>query len=163
MIAVNGWHLFAHPLFLGQFERLIAAIAAERAGKAADRKPSANAKLLAQLRTVIFERIPQDPTNPRYRQGGTLGNAHKHWFRDKFGGGRFRVFFRYDLRARIIIYAWVNDANSLRTYGAKTDAYAVFAAMLAGGNPPDDWKALLGAASDRQSIGRFSDADPENR
>lgn len=142
MIAVNGWQLFAHPLFLNQLERLMTAVEKERAG--GDRKPSANAKLLAQLRTVIFERIPQDPANPRYRQGGTLGDAHKHWFRDKFGGGRSRVFFRYDLRAKVIIYAWVNDES----YGSKSDAYAVFAGMLTSGNPPNDWTALLAASRD---------------
>jgi toxin YhaV len=31
----------------------------------------------------------------------------------------------------------------LRTYGSATDAYAVFSTMLARGNPPDDWNALL--------------------
>jgi toxin YhaV len=46
----------------------------------------------------------------------------------------------------------VNDENSLRTYGAKTDAYAVFAAMLATGNPPDDWHALLAAARAIQPV-----------
>ena len=56
-------------------------------------------------------------------------------------------FFRYDSRTRILIYAWVNDAETLRTYGAKTDAYAVFERMLDMGHPPDDWATLLAAAS----------------
>ena len=46
-------------------------------------------------------------------------------------------------RAKIIIFAWVNDRDSLRTYGSKSDAYAVFKAMLDKGNPPDDWEALV--------------------
>jgi toxin YhaV len=100
------------------------------------------AKLLKQLRVVAFERIPQDPTSSRYRQGATLGEDYKHWCRDKFGGGRFRLFFRYDANAKIIIYAWVNDENTLRTYGAKNDAYAVFAKILASRNPPDDWSVI---------------------
>ncbi|MFV1920915.1 type II toxin-antitoxin system YhaV family toxin, partial [Sphingomonas sp. MJ1 (PH-R8)] len=41
----------------------------------------------------------------------------------------------------------VNDATTLRTYGSRTDAYAVFKGMLDKGNPPDDWTALLKAAS----------------
>ncbi|MBN9505149.1 MAG: type II toxin-antitoxin system YhaV family toxin [Altererythrobacter sp.] len=40
------------------------------------------------LRQLVFELIPQDPPRPDYRQGGTLGDDRKHWFRDKFGGGR---------------------------------------------------------------------------
>jgi toxin YhaV len=49
-----------------------------------------------------------------------------------------------------IIYAWVNIENSLRTWGANTDAYAVFRSMLDKGNPPDSWADLMkvvGAAS----------------
>jgi len=78
--------------------------------------------------------------------GETLGEERKHWFRDKFGNGRFRLFFRYDLRAKIIVYVWVNDETTLRTYGAKSDAYAVFASMLNDGNLPDSWDRLLDAS-----------------
>jgi toxin YhaV len=96
---------------------------------------------------LMFEAIPVDPTRPEYRQGGTLGPARKHWFRAKFGGGRFRLFFRYSTSAKIIIFAWANDAQTLRTYGSKSDAYAVFKAMLDRGNPPEDWAALIAASS----------------
>jgi toxin YhaV len=50
----------------------------------------------------------------------------------------------------------VNDRDTLRTYGAKTDAYAVFASMLRQGNPPDDWDALLRAAKDEAAAKRLS-------
>ena len=33
--------------------------------------------------------------------------------------------------------------NTLRKAGAGSDPYAVFARVLASGNPPDDWPALL--------------------
>ena len=143
MTIVNGWTLYTHPLFLDQLERLTAAV--ERAAK---KNPegfaaSADAKLLAAMRKLILEVIPVDPTRPEFRQGGTLGSGRKHWFRAKFGGGRFRLFFRYSTSAKIIIYAWVKDRDTLRTYGAKTDAYAVFKAMLDKGNPPEDWAALM--------------------
>lgn len=143
MIAVNGWTLYAHPLFLNQLEKLTVAVE-----KAAKKDPKgytsiANAKLLAAMCKLMFEAIPVDPTRPEFRQGGTLGPERKHWFRAKFGGGRFRLFFRYSSSAKIIIYAWVNDANTLRTYGSKSDAYTVFKAMLERGNPPEDWDALM--------------------
>ena len=147
MVAVNGWELFPHPLFLDQLERLMAAV--ERARKKDPRgwRTNANAKLLAAIRKLVLEAIPDDPTRAEYRQGGTLGDDRKHWFRAKFGSGRFRLFFRYSSSAKIIIYAWVNDETTLRTYGAKSDAYAVFRKMLDKGDPPDDWAALLDAAS----------------
>jgi toxin YhaV len=161
MLEVNGWQLFAHPLFLDQIEKL--ASAAEKAREKDPRgwRKSANAKLLAAIRQLVFETIPQDPTRPEYRQGGTLGDTRKHWFRAKFGGGRFRLFFRYSSSAKVIVFAWVNDENTLRTYGAKSDAYAVFRKMLDGGNPPDDWAALIAAASDPEVQKRLEAATPE--
>ena len=147
MVSVNGWELLAHPLFLDQLEKLTAAVERSRAKHARTCRKSANAKLLAALRTLVFESIPLDPSRPEYRQGGTLGDDRKHWFRAKFGGGRFRLFFRYSSNAKIILFAWVNDETTLRTYGARSDAYAVFRKMLDKGNPPDDWAALLAAAS----------------
>ena len=143
MTVVNGWTLYAHPLFLDQLERLTNTV--ERAAK---KNPtgfaaSADAKLLAAMRKLMFEVMPIDPTRPEFRQGGTLGSDRKHWFRAKFGGGRFRLFFRYSTSAKIIIFAWANDRDTLRTYGAKSDAYAVFKAMLDKGNPPEDWAVLM--------------------
>jgi toxin YhaV len=161
MAAVNGWQLFGHPLFLDQLETLAAGVARSRAKDPRNWHTSANAKLLAALLKLVFEAIPQDPTRPEYRQGGTLGDDRKHWFRAKFGGGRFRLFFRYSTSARVIIFAWVNDENSLRTYGAKSDAYAVFRRMLDKGNPPDDWATLLAAASDPAMQSRFAAATPK--
>jgi toxin YhaV len=160
MAAVNGWELFAHPLFLDQLEKLTAAV--ERARKKDPRswRKSANAKLLAALHRLVFETIPEDPTRPEYRQGGTLGEDRKHWFRAKFGAGRFRLFFRYSAKAKVIIFAWVNDETTLRAYGAKTDAYAVFRKMLDKGNPPDDWAALLEAASSEEARLRTEAAEP---
>ena len=104
--------------------------------------------MLAAIRKLVFEVIPVDPSRPEFRQGGTLGRERKHWFRAKFGNGRFRLFFRYSTAAKIIIFAWVNDSNTLRTYGSKSDAYAVFKSMLDKGNPPEDWDALLEACTE---------------
>ena len=148
MLAVNGWQLFAHPLFLDQLDKLASAVERARTKDPRGWRRSANAKLLAALRQLVFETIPQDPTRAEYRQGGTLGDARKHWFRAKFGNGRFRLFFRYSTTAKIIIFAWVNDSNTLRTYGSKSDAYAVFKSMLDKGNPPEDWDALLEACTE---------------
>ena len=145
---INGWELFAHQLLLNQLDRLLAAVEKERAKepgkKSKAEQGSANVKVLAALRELMFVIIPGDPSRQEYRQADTLGANRKHWFRAKFGGQRFRIFFRYDSKAKVIVYAWVNDKDTLRTYGSKTDAYAVFRKMLDKGNPPDDWDALRG-------------------
>ncbi len=163
---VGGWHLYGHPLFLDQLERLAKAVDASRgAGDPDEVGRTANFKLLAALRKLVFETVPSDPTRPEYRLGGTLGPERTHWFRAKFGGGRFRLFFRYDTRSRIVIYAWVNDRETLRTYGSRSDAYAVFRRMLESGNPPDDWRDLLEAASLDEASDRLrrDEAEPAGR
>ncbi len=151
MAAVNGWELFAHPLFLDQLEKLTAAVERVRKKDPRGWRKSANAKLLAALHRLVFETIPEDPARPEYRQGGTLGEDRKHWFRAKFGAGRFRLFFRYSAKTKVIVFAWVNDQTTLRAYGAKTDAYAAFRKMLDKGNPPDDWAALMAACAEDAS------------
>jgi hypothetical protein len=114
MVAVNGWELFAHPLFLDQLEKLTAAVGRARKKDPRDWRRSANAKLLAALHKLTFQTIPEDPARSEYRQGGTLGEDRKHWFRAKFGGG----------------------------------------------NPPDDWAALLEAASSKEARLRTEAAEP---
>jgi toxin YhaV len=151
---INGWTIYCHPLFLDQLARLVAGVERDKQRHPADYTKRPNTKLLNAIRAIALERIPQDPTDKRYRLGGTLGEQHKHWFRDKLGNGRFRLFFRYDRRARIIVYVWVNDETTLRTYGAKSDAYAVFASMLKDGNPPDSWERLVTACKDPDVLKR---------
>ncbi|MGE3708528.1 MAG: type II toxin-antitoxin system YhaV family toxin [Hyphomicrobiaceae bacterium] len=162
MLTINGWTILAHPLFLDQLEKLTDAVETLKAKKPDEYQRNASTKLLAALNKLVFQTIPADPTATVYRQGSTLGEAHKHWFRAKFGNGRFRLFFRYDSTAKIIIFAWVNDETTLRTYGAKTDAYEVFKGMLEDRSPPDDWAALRKAASDRAAVERLEKASPPN-
>lgn len=142
---VNGWTLLFHAAIAGQLKNLADACRRARKADPKNFRSNANAKLLAALAKLMLETIPADPGRPEYRQGNTLGPAYRHWFRARFFG-RFRLFFRYDSRARIIVYAWVNDERSLRQRGGRTDPYEVFRRMLASGNPPDDWAALVGSS-----------------
>ena len=154
MAVVNGWTLYEHPEFTRQREKLEAAVLARRKKDPEGYRSIGDAKLLAAITRLILEIIPADPAADAFRQGGTLGKARKHWFRAKFGNGRYRLFFQFSSKAKVIIYAWVNDENSLRTYGASTDAYTVFRSMLDKGNPPDNWADLMkavGAATARKA------------
>lgn len=153
---VNGWTIYAHPLFLDQLETMIAAVEKERRKDSKGYKKKRAAKLLAAVLKVAFDDIPSDPTRAGYRQGGTLGNDYKHWFRAKFLQ-QFRLFFRYQQSgdAKIIVLAWVNDDSSLRAYESANDAYTVFRKMIKRGNPPDTWSDLLAAASDTGAARRL--------
>lgn len=157
IVEINGWTIYAHPLFLDQLEAMIQVVEKARKKDPKTYKKKRAAKLLAAVLKVAFENIPSDPTGDGYRQGSTLGDDYKHWFRAKFLQ-QFRLFFRYHQSedAKVIILAWVNDDATLRAYGSATDAYAVFRKMLDRGNPPDTWEALLAAASSVESKRRLS-------
>lgn len=156
MIEINGWTILAHSLFLDQVERLAQAVHKARTKDPDGYESTANAKLLAAIIKIISQDIPSNPGNKQYRQGNTLGPERRHWFRAKFGNGRFRLFFRFESESKTIIYAWVNDEKTKRTYGASTDAYKVFKGMLNAGNPPNDWKALYKACTTSQTKERLA-------
>jgi toxin YhaV len=141
-LIVNGWTIFAHPLFLDQLDVVIKQVEAHRQKDPIGYVRKNASKRLTAIAKLAFEVIPQDPARTEYRQGNTLGEEHKHWFRAKFFQ-QYRLFFRYHMESRIIIYAWVNDEDSKRAYENADDAYRVFRKMLENGHPPDDWQALL--------------------
>ena len=144
-LVVNGWTLFAHSIFLDQLDALIAKVEVlkRKAPVGYGRKNAT--KRLAAIARLVFEVIPQDPTRPEYRQGNTLGDEYKHWFRCRFFQ-QYRLFFRFHASARVIVFAWVNDEHTKRAYESADDAYRVFRRMLDGGHPPSDWSQLLAEA-----------------
>ncbi len=158
VVVVNGWTLLAHAAFLDQIEALIGEVEAAKAKDPLGYKKKNAAKQLAAIRKLVFEIIPQNPEAPEFRQGETLGGARKHWFRAKFFQ-QYRLFFRFHKKTRIIIFAWVNDEDTKRAYGSRSDAYRVFGKMLSAGRPPDDWPALLKEARAEQA--RFAAATGE--
>jgi toxin YhaV len=98
--------------------------------------------------------------NAAERRGAT-GRLVDDCVSPKFGANRFRLIFRADRASRIVVYAWVNDRDTLRKAGAASDPYAVFVRMLVHGNPPDDWPKLLAAAQDPATMQRFTAVAPK--
>lgn len=144
-VVINGWTLFAHPLFIDQLEALVAQVERLKARDPGGVGKKNAAKRLAAIAKLAFEAIPQDPERPEYRQGDTLGPGRRHWFRAKFFQ-QYRLFFRYHRGQKIIVYAWVNDEDTRRAYERGDDAYRVFRRMLERGRPPEDWEELLAQA-----------------
>ena len=144
MIQRHGWTLLFHACLIEQLQKLDAAVVRAKAQDPNGFESNANVKLFNALAELIFETVPSDPNRDEYRQGNTMGPAFRHWRRAKIGR-RFRLFFRFDSKTKIVIFAWVNDENTLRSSGDKTDPYVAFQKMLKSGHPPDDWDALLAA------------------
>ena len=161
-LVVNGWTIFAHPLFLDQLELLSQQVETFRQKDAVNFVKKNATKRLAAIAKLAFEVIPKDPARAEYRQGSTLGEDHKHWFRDKFFQ-QYRLFFRFHAASKLLVLAWVNDDETRRAYESNTDAYKTFRKMLDKGRPPDSWDKLLKEA--RAEVARIQkmagDARPD--
>ena len=102
-----------HPLLDAQLDHLNAKVyrAYMRLGEAAAGRPEV--KLTQRIHDLMQNVIPADPGNEMFRQGKTLGEANKMWFRAKMFG-QYRLFYRFDSAQKIIVYVWINDEQSLR-------------------------------------------------
>ncbi|CSI50242.1 Toxin YhaV [Shigella sonnei] len=93
---VNGWALYAHPCFQETYDALVAEVETLK-GK------------VAVVHKVIEEHITVNPSSPAFRHGKSLGSGkNKDWSRVKFGAGRYRLFFRYSEKEKVIILGWMN-------------------------------------------------------
>jgi toxin YhaV len=144
---INGWTIYAHPLFLDQIEKLSEDVERLYQKDPVNYVNKNLTKELTAIRRLVLEEIPQDPTDVKYRLGSSLGDDYKHWFRAKFFQ-QYRLFFRFHKGQKIIVYSWVNDDGTKRAYASKTDAYRVFKKMLDNGHPPDDWDTLIKEAEE---------------
>jgi len=138
----NGWLLLAHPHFEDQLSHWTNEVRRLSEKHPARYLSHPKTKRLATVEKLVFEVIPADPNHKLWLQGNTLGPENRAWRRAKFGE-RYRLFFRFDSSAKIIIFGWINDDTSLRKQGSRTDAYTVFKKMLESGNPPSNWDELL--------------------
>lgn len=138
----HGWRLFQYPLFESQLRKLTESAERLSIAQPETYKQHPKTKLLSTIHRYITEIIPRNANAPEFRQGDSLGPDNRHWFRAKFNQ-RYRLFFRFSTKDKVIVYVWVNDESTLRKAGSKTDLYAVFKAMLTAGDPPGSLEALL--------------------
>lgn len=141
-LIINGWTVFAHPLFLVQLEASVRQVEVSKKKDPVMYVKKNISKRLAAITKLAFDAIPQNPTRSEYRQGNTLGDEHKHWFRAKFLQ-QYRLFFRFHAPSKVIVFVWINDKDTKRTYESSDDAYRVFRKMLESRHPPDDWNQLV--------------------
>ena len=155
-LVVHGWTLYAHPIFLDQLDALTTQVEALKRKDPVGYVRKNATKRLAAIVKLAFDVIAQDPARPEYRQGNTLGDEHKHWFRAKFFQ-QYRLFFRFHAQAKVLVFAWVNNEDTKRAYESADDAYRVFRRMLASGDPPSDWSQLLAEARvESERLGRLA-------
>lgn len=129
MFVANGWTIYFHRVFEERYRELLA-----NAGKLRNRLPPeqyvqhAEVKLLAKLNRVLREVIP---ANPEARDFWLEDDLSK--FRRTKGFGlpdRYRLFWAFSTRLRIIIILYLNDEQTLRKRGSATDPYSVFRRLI---------------------------------
>lgn len=138
----KGWKLYQWREFGRIFAAFVAEVEALARTDPAGYRSHPSAKRLAAIYRLVTDIIPSDPGAPQFRQGNTMGSVNRHWFSAGFYE-RYRLFFRFRTDARAIVYACVNDEDTLRARGGRNDAYEVFGRMLKSGQPPGDWDQLL--------------------
>lgn len=136
-----------HPLFEEQLRRLVEQVDALARKDPKGYREQPAAKLLTTIYRHVTEIIPKNPNAAEFRQGNTLGADNRHWFRAKFHE-RYRLFYRFSSKEKVIVYAWVNDERPLRKSGSKTDPYSVFRSLLESGDPPNTMEQLLKRAKE---------------
>jgi toxin YhaV len=145
---VNGFELHALSIFQECLDSLISEVEAiSRTDETLYEHPLY--KLLDCVGFAIYNYVPQDPQSRDFNLGTTLDKS-KHrkftsWKRvKKHMPARYRLFFRFNTQQpKTIVYAWLNNEQTIRKADAKTDVYAVFTRMLQNGTIPDDWAALI--------------------
>jgi toxin YhaV len=140
----HGWTIKAHPAFLLAQSQYVQDVR-QAVSAGSDLKKTKSFKKLEYLIALTTQRIPSDPSRDSYKLGKTLGGQNSLWRRAKFLQ-QYRLFFRYSSIAKVIVYAWVNNDDTLRAYGSKTDAYLVFRKMLEAGKVPNSWDDLMAEA-----------------
>ena len=111
----HGWHLLFHECLIEQLRKLEVAVQRAKTQDPRGFESNANVKLFNALARLLLETVPSGPDREEYRQGDTMGAELRHWRRARIGR-RFRLFFRFDSRSRIVIFAWVkaDDWATLR-------------------------------------------------
>lgn len=134
----NGWKLFYHPVFGDRYAQLREGVRHLKAQlDQAEFARHPDVKLVAAVRHVVLEVIPDDPNRPDFWLRGDLAK-----FRRVKGYGlpdRYRLFYAFSEQQRVVVVLYLNDSGTLRKHGAKTDPYEVFGRMLRSGEIGSDF------------------------
>lgn len=101
-LEINGWRVYAHPVFLDQLEVLITEVETLRRKDPQGYGSKNASKRLAAIARLMLHDIPRDPGARQFQQASTLGPDHRHWRRAKFFQ-QYRLFFRFHTGSRVIV------------------------------------------------------------
>ena len=138
-----NWNKLAYPLFYDRFIELFNEVKELKKKNPENYKSHKKAKMFACVLRSVITVVPTDPTSSKFHLGNTLGKKHRSWKRVKDGlPRRYRLFFRYMLSEKTIIYTWLNDEYTIRKAGGKKDVYRFFRKMLENDTIPNNYQEL---------------------
>ena len=138
-IIKNGWKIYFHPLFFGQWQELVDKVKSLKEKLEPEKFVThSDVKLLKALDVGIKEKIPNDPFASYF----ALKRPLQKYSRQKKMGlpARYRLFFRVFKEANTIIILWLGFP---RKEGDKRDCYAVFSKLVSQGEFPEDMERFL--------------------
>ena len=117
----HGWTLLFHEGVIEQLRKVHAAAVQVSESEPQQFDGNANAKLFRALSQWVMDAVPGDPSRDAFRHCNIAEPAHSNWRCAKIGG-RFRLFFRYDAKAKVIVFAATQgsvrgDGSEPRTVG----------------------------------------------
>lgn len=145
------WTLYWHHCFKTTFLNLLVRVHQQMKEDPDDFDQHPSYKFYQSIKSTIGDRILPNPNGSEFRLGKTLRAKNMtHWRRAKHGlPNRYRLFFQFNSVEKGILLAWINDDNTLRKTGSKTDVYTVFKYMVNKGDIPNfynDCKAVCSPA-----------------
>ena len=144
---IKGWDIYFFKIFEKQLLNLKEEVSELKQKDPLSYKNNTKTKFLKRVYEAITTVPSLGPNHPAFFLGKTLGNKHKEWRRVKSPlPSRYRLFFRFSTKKSLINYAWLNDANTLRKEGSKTDVYAVFKQKLANNEVPSRLDELVSSS-----------------
>jgi toxin YhaV len=108
----HGWTLLFHEGLIEQLRKVQAAALHASDSELQRLDGNANATLFQALSHWVMDAVPGDPSRDAFRHCNIAEPAHSNWRCAKIGG-RFRLFFRYDARAKVIVFAALQDWTAL--------------------------------------------------
>ena len=130
----NGWKLLYHPVFGDRYAELRDHVGVlKKRLSTVDFQRHPEVKLVAAVRRVVLEIIPQDPSRPDFRLKDDLAK-----FRRVKGYGlpdRYRLFYAFSQKEKVVILLClsVQEATLLRPGGGlwyhRTSHYAARSAV----------------------------------
>ena len=118
----HGWTLLFHEGLIEQLHTVQAGAVQASESEPQRLDGNANAKLFQALSHRVMDAVPGDPSRDEFRYCNIAEPAHSNWRCARIGR-RFRLFFRYDARAKVIVFAALKDrATAIAPSREQSDA-----------------------------------------